>query len=179
MRTRATKEGASLKLHWTKTISILLFLSLCAGPAPAADREREKLLARQKVLKDRIEALKREQDFLLFQKTLSAQDSKYLVVRITGRTGQLKYKNRVLRDFPVLPQSKRLERVGQGALRLTEKIEGPSKKKFLVFGEALLLTRKGADPAPKAKLPRLVLDPRDFRAIFAALEAGAFLYVVP
>ena len=178
MRTGEIKEDDTLKLHWTKTISVLLFLTLCAGLATAADREQEKLLARQKVLTNRIEALKREQDFLLFQKTLSAQDSKYLVVRIAGRTGQLKYKNRVLRDFPILPQSKRLGRLSQGALRLTEKIEGPSKKKVMVFGEELLLTRKGADPAPRAKLPRLVLDSRDFRAVFAALEAGAFLYVV-
>ncbi len=157
----------------------MLSLALAAGSATASDQERERLVARQKTLNERIEALKREQDFLLFQKTLAEQDSKYLIVKITGKTGQLKYKNRVLRDFSVLPQSKRLEVLSQGPLELTEKIEGPSKKRVMIFGNALLLTKKGADPAPRAKLPRLVLSPRDFRAVFATLEAGAYLYVLP
>ena len=174
-------EDASLKPGTTFVRSILavvLSLSLCAA-AQASDREREKLLARQKALGQRIEALQREQDLLLFEKALAAQDSKYLIVHIAAGTGQMKYKSRVLREFAPLPQSKRLDRLGRGPLTLTEKIEGPSKKRVMIFGNSLLITAKGGDPAPRAKLPRLVLSKGDFRALFAALEAGAFLYVIP
>jgi hypothetical protein len=179
---KAIKEGASLKPRMTTTLCVLavfLSISFCPASVSASDHEREKLLARQKTLHERIEALNREQDFLLFEKTVSAQDSKYLIVKITGRTGQLKYKNRVLRDFEALPQSKHLERLSRGAMTLTEKIEGPSKKKKgMIFGNALLVTAKGGDPAPRVKLPRLVLSKRDFRALYATLEAGAFVYVI-
>ncbi len=147
-------------------------------PAVGADHDPDALLARQKTLNQQIQALRREQDFLLFQKTVSEQDSKYVIITLAGKTGQLKYKSRVLKDISVLSQSKHLERLSQGALPLTEKIEGPSKKRALIFGNSLLMIKKGTDPAPRSKLPRLVLSSRDFRAVFASLETGAFLYVV-
>jgi GTPase Era involved in 16S rRNA processing len=46
-----------------------------------------------------IETLKKEQEFLLFQHTLAAADSKYLILNLRTGKGMLKYRGRILRIF--------------------------------------------------------------------------------
>ena len=140
--------------------------------------DRAKLLEQQKQLNTRIEALKLEQDYLLFQKVMYASDSKYLVINITARTGQLKYKNRVLKDFHFTAAG-RLRALNQGALTLTKKIEEPRARRLLLFGSSLVLQGKGV-PAVQLKkgTPRFTLSKKDFRPVFYAVETGAKAYVL-
>ncbi len=166
-------------IHYSTAIVAVVLALQAAALASSTDREREKLLSTQKTLSTKIEMLKQEQDFLLFEKTAFSQDSKYLIVNIAGKTGQLKYKARVLKDFSFLPQSRHLDRLKRGFLPLTLKIEDPRKKNGMVFGNVLLVFAKGKEPGGEAGLARLVLTRKDFRALFYALEKGAMLYVFP
>jgi hypothetical protein len=78
-----------------KYISVILTLVLSlffmgADNAAENGEERGTLLEQQKQLSVRIKSLKREQDYLVFQRTMYTSDSKYLLVNISKRTGQLK-----------------------------------------------------------------------------------------
>ena len=143
--------------------------------------ERGKLLEQQKQLSVRVEKLKREQDYLVFQRTMYSSDSKYLIINISKRTGQLKYKNRVLKDFYFkrVSISDRVHRLTRGALTLTQKIEGARQRKLLVFDKFLVL--QGVH-APEVKLeagiPRYSLSKKDFRSIYYAVEPGAKAYIL-
>src|SRR5512143_3907319 len=76
--------------------SILL---LGAGKGDPVRDERTALRAERRALLQKVEKLKREQDYLLFQKTMYENDSKYLVIDIREKKGHLRYRNRVLKDF--------------------------------------------------------------------------------
>jgi hypothetical protein len=157
----------------------LLILLLIGTAAGGEDHERERLLQQQKVLTGRIETLKREQEFLLFQKTRYTSDSKYLIINLRSKTGQLRYKNRVIRDFPVTA-AKTPGRIGEGAAVLTKKIEGSTRPNALVFGKACILQRKGGvSSQPGTNIPRISLGKKDFNALFYALEIGASVYILP
>jgi len=151
------------------------------GAANAAENgeNRATLLEQQKQLSVRIKSLKREQDYLVFQRTMYTSDSKYLLVNISKRTGQLKYKNRVLKDFHFKRVSGRVRGLTRGALTLTQKIEGTRGKKLLVFEKSLVLQGAFA-PATKldAGIPRFSLAKKDFRSIYFAVEQGAKLYIL-
>ncbi len=159
-------------------------LSLFLTGAVNGDENREergKLLQQQKQLSIRIKTLKREQDYLVFQRTMYTSDSKYLILNISKKTGQLKYKNRVLKDFHFkrVSVSDRAHRLTRGALTLTQKIEGARQRKLLVFDKSLVL--QGVH-APEAKLeagiPRYSLSKKDFRSVYYAIEAGAKAYIL-
>lgn len=166
-----------------KILFLPLFISLFLVGAVAAgqgDEEREKLLEQQKQLGNRIETLERERDLLLFQKTLYASDSKYLIINITARTGQLKYKNRVLKDFRLLSASGPIGRLRQGTITLTKKIEGAGERHALVFGKSLMLQgRRSPMAPPAANVPRITLAKKDLRSIFYAVEEGTRTYILP
>jgi hypothetical protein len=151
------------------------------GSANAAENgeDRGTLLEQQKQLSVRIKSLKREQDYLVFQRTMYTSDSKYLLVNISKRTGQLKYKNRVLKDFHFKRVSGRVRGLTRGALTLTQKIEGTRGKKLLVFEKSLVLQGAFA-PATKldAGIPRFSLSKKEFRSVYFAVEQGAKLYIV-
>ena len=151
------------------------------GSANAAENgeDRGTLLEQQKQLSVRIKSLKREQDYLVFQRTMYTSDSKYLLVNISKRTGQLKYKNRVLKDFHFKRVSGRVRGLTRGALTLTQKIEGTRGKKLLVFETSLVLQGAFA-PATKldAGIPRFSLSKKDFRSVYFAVEQGAKLYIL-
>lgn len=140
--------------------------------------DRAKLLEQQKQLNTKIERLKREQDYLLFQKMMYVSDSKYLVVNIRARTGQLMYKNRILKDFH-FTSAGHVRRLKQGALTLTRKIEKPKKRNLLIFGTSLVLQGKRI-PAIRlqAGIPRFSLSKKDFLSVFYAVEAGAKAYLI-
>jgi hypothetical protein len=141
--------------------------------------ERGKLLEQQKQLSVRIKKLKREQDYLVFQRAMYASDSKYLIINISKKTGQLKYKNRVLKDFSLKRVSGRFSRLTRGALTLTQKIEGDRQRKLLVFEKSLVLQGKNAPKVElEAGIPRVSLSKKDFRSVYYALEAGAKAYIL-
>jgi hypothetical protein len=162
---------------------VLLFLAaslflMGADNGEQGTDERAKLLEQQKQLNARIETLKQEQDYLLFQKTMYASDSKYLVINIAARTGQLKYKNRILKDFH-FASAGRVGMLKQGMVTLTKKIEGTKGRHSLVFGRSLVLLGKRGPAAPlKAGIPRIYLSKKDFLSIFYSVENGAMLYLI-
>jgi hypothetical protein len=143
--------------------------------------ERGRLLEQQKQLSARIKTLTREQDYLVFQRAMYASDSKYLILNVSAKTGQLRYKNRVLKDF----QFKRVSvadhahRLTRGALTLTQKIEGARQRKLLVFDKSLGLQGVHAPEARlEAGMPRYSLSKKDFRSVYYAIEAGAKAYIL-
>ena len=137
-----------------------------------------KLVEQQKQLKARIETLKQEQDYLLFQKAMYASDSKYLVINIAARTGQLKYKNRILKDFH-FTSAGHDNLLKQGAITLTRKIEDTKKRRSLIFGSSLVLLDKQT-PATRRdpSVPRIYLSKKDFRSVFYSIENGAMSYLM-
>ena len=161
----------------------MLVLSLFLMGADNGDQdgeERGKLLEQQKQLSARIGRLKREQDYLVFQRTMCSSDSKYLIINSSKKTGKLMYKNRVLKDFHFKRVSGRVSRPTRGALTLTQKIEGARQRKLLVFGKALVLQGSLAPAVElKAGIPRFSLPKKDFRSVYYAVEAGAKTYILP
>jgi hypothetical protein len=141
--------------------------------------EQAKLLEQQTQLNARIETLKQEQDYLLFQKTMYASDSKYLVLNIAARTGQLKYKNRILKDFHFTSAGP-VSMLNRGAFTLTKKIEEPKTRNLLIFGTSLVLQGKQVPAIQlQAGIPRLSLSRKNLMSLFYALEVGAKAYVMP
>jgi hypothetical protein len=165
----------------TKVWLILLF-SLCLMGADNGDQdgdERGKLLEQQNQLSVRIKTLKRQQDYLVFQKTMYASDSKYLIINISKKTGQLKYKNRVLKDFHFKRVSGGVSNPTRGALTLTQKIEGTKGRNLLVFGNSFVLQGKSAPATELEKtIPRFALSKKDFRSLYYAIETGAKAYLL-
>jgi hypothetical protein len=120
-----------------------------------------------------------EQDFLVFQKTMYASDTKYLIISLAAKKGQLKYKNRVLKDFRFERVSDRKAGPATGALTLTKKIEGPRERNLLLFGKALVLQGRQPPPTRLEKgIARLGLSKKDFMSVYYAIEVGAKAYVV-
>ncbi len=164
------------------SLSVLLASILLAGASRANEEadDRAALLERQQLLLQKITALKHEQDYLRFQQTMLAVDSKYLVLNIAARTGQLRYKNRVLMDFPLSAVSRKASLLHPGAVMLTGKQENPKRKNILFFGDMFILQGKQAPLSEDArKLPRIVLIKKDFLSVFYAVEAGAWAYIAP
>jgi hypothetical protein len=163
-------------------LTLLLSLFLM-GAANAAENgvDRGTLLEQQKQLSVRIKSLKREQDYLIFQRTMYTSDSKYLILNISKKTGQLKYKNRVLKDFHFkrVSVSDRAHRLTRGALTLTQKIEGARKRKLLVFDKSLVLQGvRAPETKLEAGIPRYSLSKKEFRSVYFAVEQGAKLYIL-
>jgi len=166
-----------------KTVGTILILSLflmaADGGGDARD-ERESLNELQQSLRARIETLAKEQDFLLFQKAMYASDSKYLILNVTAKTGQLKYKNRVLKDFHFQLQGKVSgNKLRTGMLVLDKKTEEKSGRHVLIFGDALILQwKRSAVPAREKNIPFITLTKRDLQSVFYAVEPGARTYVL-
>lgn len=142
--------------------------------------ERDELLEQQKALQEKVETLRREQDFLLFEKALYATDSRYLIINLGAKRGQLKYKNRVLKDFHFTESAELAEdALNAGALTLTKKREDPGQRHILLFGKSLVIRWKRPARSPyAANIPSLSLSKRDFQSIFYAVEEGAKAYIV-
>ena len=145
-----------------------------SGPDNAG---RDGLAARQQELRLRMETLRSEQDLLLFQKQMSVVDSKYLILDLARGHGQLKYRSRVFLDFTFKPLPKRLVRtVPLGARALTRKSEKDGRF-ALVFGPSFILRTKDAT-APVRGLPSVIIQPKEMRSIFFALEEGSVAYIL-
>jgi hypothetical protein len=156
----------------------LLFVGM-EGSGQEQD-ERAELLGQQKVLRAKIETLRHEQDFLIFEKTLYATNSKYLIINLSAKKGQLKYKNRVLKDFRFTAAANgAVDSLKPGTLTLTKKIEDPGKRHVLIFGKSLVIQWKRPAGSPyAANIPLLSLSNRDFQSIFYAVEDGAKAYIM-
>ena len=158
-------------------VAASLFL-MGADNGEQGTEEQAKFTEQQKQLNARVEMLKREQDYLLFQKTVYALDSKYLVINITARTGQLKYKNRILKDFRFTSTGP-VSLLKQGTITLTKKIEGAKEKRSLIFGKSLALLNKRVSATPlEAGIPRIYLSRKDFLSLYYSLDNGALSYII-
>jgi len=167
----------------TAQIMTVLFLMLSVflmgmDGTVTGDVGQDVLAARQRELQDRIEALRSEQDLLLFQKQFSAMDSKYAVLDLARGRGQLKYRSRVLLDFAFKSFPKRVIRtVPRGARSLTRKIEKTDGRFALVFGRDFVLRTRNA-AAPERNVPQIIVPPKEMRSIFIALEEGSIAYIL-
>ena len=158
---------------------VSIFLTGATGGSPGRD-EQAALREERRALNRRIENLKREQDYLLFQKTMYENDSKYLVIDIGKKTGHLRYRNRVLKDFK-FQTSKNfpVRSLKPGMLTLTEKIEGKRDRHTLVFGKSFTVRWKlSAIPKQQTNVPALILARKDLLSVYFAVENGALAYVV-
>lgn len=163
-------------------ISRLLALVLLLGPGAAqahADdaASRRDLLRKEQELERRIADLKREQDLLLFRRTMQQSDSKYLLLDLAAGTGKLKYRNRVLRSFPLTKAGGPKGHLPQGPVRLTEKRDQHGKKRLLLFGTGLVLQGKGR-VGHQEPGRRYALGAKDLAALTYAIEVGAQAYIV-
>lgn len=141
--------------------------------------EGERLQEQEQLLSQKVGQLKSDQDFLLFEKTMYASDSKYLVIRSAAKKGQLKYRNRILKDFH-FTRAGRGGRLKEGMASVTKKIEGTRERNALLFGTSFSMEgKRGLSTPPEPGVPRLVLSKRDFLSVYYAMEAGAPAYVLP
>jgi hypothetical protein len=173
------QSKVTIKAVWWVLLFSLLLMGAYNGDQDG--EERGKLLEQQKQLSARIGKLKREQDYLIFLRTMYSSDSKYLIINSSKNTGKLMYKNRVLKDFHFkrVSVSGRVSGLSRGALTLTQKIEGARQRKLLVFDKSLVLQGALAPPAElEAAIPRCSLSKKDFRSVYYALEAGAKAYIL-
>ncbi len=161
---------------------LVLFAAAFLAGADAGDPgqgELDALRTEQASLRTRIEALKHEQDYLLFRRAMYQTDSKYLVMNIAARSGRLMYKNRVLKEFAFrLPKNFQKNSLRPGMVLLTKKLEDKKERRTLVFGTSFLLYGKGAaaPPLPEAAA-RLAVPKKDLSSLYFALEEGAAAYL--
>jgi len=148
------------------------------GPQRENDELRQ-LEEKQAQLTARIDALKGEQDFLLFQRSIAGSDSKYLIFDLAARTGTLKYRNRILRTFgfTVLPP-------GQGQIRkgrhvLASKSDGSANRRELVVADEFHIHGKAYSVRSSTgkRLPGLVIKQKDLAALFFVVDKGTMLFI--
>ncbi len=158
---------------------LILFSAVILIGAEAGDPgqdEQGRLGVQASALRARIEALKREQDYLLFRNAMYHSDSKYLILNITSRTGMLMYRNRLLKDFK-FRFSKNFP-AGAGIATMTKKSEDKKNRRALVFGALFLIHGKGT-PIPRTAGDAVVVSVirKDIPSLYYALEEGAMAYI--
>jgi hypothetical protein len=166
----------------TIMIALLLLSPLLMGADGGSEGpdERTALQGRHKTLNRRLAALQREEDFLLFQKAMYVSDSKYLVLRAREKTGQLMYKNRVLKDLHFRSSQKiSAGTLKPGKLVLTKKVEGKNDRNVLIFEDALIIQwKRDVVPQREKKIPVLSLKKKEMLSVFYALEVGSLAYII-
>jgi len=169
-----------LKNKITCLVLLLLVLVMGADAGGEKQDERTALQERVQTLREKVTSLKREQDFLLFQKEMYAADSKYLVLDIKNMRGKLKYKYRVLRDFRFIPEMNFNNNALQpGMLILTQKMEGKNNRYVLTFESSLIVQwPHSATLQGNVNIPTLLLGEKDIRSVFSAVEEGARAYIL-
>ena len=165
-------------LRFLLILPLAILLMGMDSAAPEAD-ERTRFLEREEQLTAKIDSLRREQEFLLFQKALTGSDSKYLVLDLAAGKGKLLYRNRTLRTFDAaIPASLRKE-LHEGRYVVTSRSEGTPKERTLVFQDAFALRGKGfkGAQAGEKRLPVMTLARRDMAAIVYSLDIGSMIYI--
>ena len=135
----------------------------------------------KRMLLRRIEALKREQNYLLFQQAMYSSDSKYLIINTKSKTGYLKYKNRLLKNFQFKASKSFPGReLHPETVVLTEKVEGKNGRSALVFGKSFVVKWKLSEvPRQEANLPSITVTRKELLSIFYAVETGSMAYIEP
>lgn len=161
-----------------RSIAILL-LPLIAVLLPdlsAADDEAERLqlIERRAQLQEAVRNAQKEQDLLLFRKSMYAADSKYLVLDPAAGKATLWYRNRLLKSIRLTVIS-RHEHGGKGPeiITLTVRSSWGAKPGYLLFSDRLLLT-DGRGPRPKVPAAiRASVSPRDMTSLRSVLDRGS------
>jgi len=158
---------------------LLSFLLLGMDGSERENDELRRLGEKQAQLTTRIEALKEEQDFLLFQRSIAGSDSKYLLLDISAGAGTLNYRNRILRTFGFSLSASKPHQLRRGQYIITGKTDGSPGKRALVFRDAFVIHGKGylGSTSDEKKLPGIVIGRRDLAAIFYAVDSGTMLYI--
>ena len=151
-------------------ILLLLSAALC-GAAFAA--EPQELAA----LEARAAALRAEQDLLLFRKEMLAADSKYLLIDLAAGRGEIRYRDRLLKEFRVAVRRAPRGAAPSGAAALTERRGAGAARRELVFGDVLAIQDR-RQRAPGDGRLRIGVDRRDLASLFAVLDAGSRAYLV-
>jgi hypothetical protein len=161
-------------------MGLLSIFILGANAGAVTQDDRATLEAQQQTLTKKVAMLKQEQDYLVFQKQMYAADSKYLVINLAKKNGQLKYKNRVLKNFAFSVPRKNLARSTQpGMLVLTTKTADAKDRFTLRFGSSFALQWKRDEVVKSvAGVPVLSLEEKEMLTIFLAVEEGALAYVI-
>jgi hypothetical protein len=160
-------------------MAILSLLLMGMDNAPREADERKQLEDAQKRLELRIRELKRDQDFLLFQRSFAGSDSKYLILDLSARTGTLRYRNRVLRTFGFTLSSPGHRHIRKGRHVLASKTDGSSKKRALVVEDEFLIHGKAYSgrSAGGRRMPSLVIGRKDLAALFFSVDKGTMLFI--
>ncbi len=163
-------------------IAVLILSPLIVGAEGSSEGpdERAALRDQSKSLSKQLAALQREQDFLLFQQVMYVSDSKYLVLNAKDKTGQLMYKNRVLKDLRFTPsQNAASRKFKPGKLVLTKKVEGKHDRNVLIFGDTLIIQwKRDGIPSREKKIPVFSLKRKEMLSLFYAMEVGSLIYIV-
>jgi len=144
--------------------------------------EVRSLQERERHVRTRIEALKKEQEFLLFQRTIATADSKYLILDLRTGKGMLKYRGRILRHFNCPHTGKYLPAaLPKRIVTLTGKVDGSPGTRQLVFTDPLVIIQSKHVSTGKAKSKEgfhIMLGTKDLSAIFFSLEKGSLAYIL-
>lgn len=159
-------------------LSSAIMLMGMDSAAPEAD-ERTRLLEREAQLTARKASLRKEQEYLVFQKALMGSDSKYLVLDLAAGKGKLLYRNRTLRTFDAAIPASLRKALQAGRYFVTSKSEGTPKERALIFQDAFAFRGKGFEGmrAGEMRLPVMTLARRDMAAIVYTLDIGSMLYI--
>jgi len=182
MQRRVPLHIMRLKLFILVFAFLTLHISLPDVDLLAATEDQYKMLEEDRQsLHQRVAMLQREQDFLLFQKEMYMSDSKYLILNASEKTGQLKYKNRVLKKFHFKPSGNfSPETVQLGMLSLTKIVEGKGSPRALIFGTSLVMRWKRDATAKKGEgIPTIFIAEHDLLSVYSTMREGAKAYLVP
>ena len=153
---------------------------MAADGGDAVRDERASLEAMRSMLRQKISSLKREQDFLLFQKTMYAADSKYLIIDVkrphgTAQVQKQGAEGHALHAFKKFPG----RGLRQGMLVLTKKVEGKRGRDALVFGISLVVQWKQSVVPPQENGPSFhhALK-KELLSVYYAVEEGAPAYIL-
>ncbi len=159
----------------------ILFFMINPAYADQAGEDMQALLLREKELGAKVERLRLEQEFLLFKKGFYTLDSKYLILDPVSKTGQLRYKNRLLKEFRfTTPSPREAKALPRGVLILSKKLGSDHNRLTLIFSGSLILKsmESGRQAVRKSDTPRLYLKKSDMLSLFYALEVGGRAYVL-
>lgn len=156
------------------SLLIVLLASLHVSGEEANGNPIDPAVQRQ-ILVKKLEALKEEQEYLLFRKTFQAMDSKYLILDLSVGKGMMLYRNRVLRTFSLEKTNRKQANPKSGLVTMTGKIDGSSKKRMLTF-DALVLHAHKKDGF-RLKQPGYRIGLRDLAALYYALDIGSKAYI--
>lgn len=160
-------------------MALLSLLLMGMDNAPREADERKQLENAQKQLASRIGELKREQDFLLFQRSFAGSDSKYIILDLSAGTGTLKYRNRILRTFGVNVSNPEHRPIRKGRHILASKTDGTMRKRALIVQNEFIIHGKGYSgrSAGERGMPGLVIGRKDLAALFFAVDKGTMLFI--